>query len=474
VQTQTAKVWQIGEHLKRYPVVDRIRTDTKIAWPRAVGRQSARASLRERITPPLLCVWWIAHLLFIFIGQAQPQGIDAVANGSWQTQVQVLGFAMIGALHIRRGLRLVSSRRGLGIVVVFAAYLSWSASSLLWSDQPAMTVRRLGVLFLVCLGSFGLGFGYYGRQKNGTVLYARHLLIAGLISAILLIGHSYDDLATARWLDPSWVIRNRGVFSEFTAANAYAVLSVVYLFWRRPRQVFGWGLPLITAFLLTKSRSVAAFAAVTIFLLFILLRKGNRTLRVLSGLAVAFLVFAAVLSNAPYWNGASESTGVVPMMQSIFPVFEGEGSSTIDSLNGRVPLWNVVLQYSTMHPWQGYGYGAFWSPNRLLDIWNRIGWLAPSAHDGLLDEVLGTGFVGLFLLLLAWATAMKRCLSLLIRRGLPSAGLVFCFLFLTLLYNFSTSIFQFPFAVPFIASLVGLCALLGQTSPPRVRSRLGL
>jgi hypothetical protein len=85
--------------------------------------------------------------------------------------------------------------------------------------------------------------------------------------------------------------------------------------------------------------------------------------------------------------------------------------------------------------------------------------------------VLGTGFVGLSLLLLTWVIAMKRCLSLLIHRGLPSAGLVFCFLFLTLLYNFSTSIFQFPFAVPFIASLVGLYALFGQTCAPRMRKR---
>jgi exopolysaccharide production protein ExoQ len=378
---------------------------------------------------------------------------------------------MVGALHLRRGLRLVSSRRGLGVVVSLAAYLCWSMTSLLWTDQPAMTLRRLGVLLLVCLGSFGLGFGYYGRQKDGIVQYARHVFIGGVIGAIMLIGHSYSDLAAARWLDPSWVISNRGVFSEFTAINAYALLSAVYLFWRRPRQMICWSLPLITAFLLTKSRSVAGFAAVTVFLLFVLLRRGNRTLRVASGLAVASVALALVLCNAPYWNGAAESTGAVSKLQSIIPVFEGERSSTIDSLNGRIPLWNVVLQYSSVHPWHGYGYGAFWSPNRLLDIWNRIGWFAPSAHDGLLDEVLGTGFVGLSLLLLTWVIAMKRCLSLLIHRGLPSAGLVFCFLFLTLLYNFSTSIFQFPFAVPFIASLVGLYALFGQTCAPRMRKR---
>jgi len=452
-------------------VIARKLVRTRIIVPAACGEMIKPPTLSARLTPALLCGWWIAHLLLVFFAQTQPQGTSAVANGTWQTQIQVVGFAIIGALHIRSGVGPAVSRRNLAILSTFAVYIIWSAASLLWTDQPAMTVRRLGVLILTVIGGYGLGFGYYGRLRDGVVSYARHLLAAGVISAILLACHSYADLATARWLDSSWVIRNRGVFSEFTAANAYAMLSVVYLFWRRPWRMFCWGLPLVAAFLLTKSRSVAGFAAVTILLLFILLRKGNRTVRVISGLALASLVFAAVLSNAPYWNGGAESGGAVSTLQSIIPVFEGEGTSTIDSMNGRIPLWNVVLQYSTVHPWQGYGYGAFWSPNRLLDIWNRIGWLAPSAHDGLLDEVLGTGFIGLFLLLLSWGIAMKRCLSLLINRGLPSAGLVFCFLFLTLLYNFSTSIFQFPFAVPFIASLVGLCALLGQTSVPRVKTR---
>jgi O-antigen ligase len=419
------------------------------------------ALLRDRITPALLCIWWILHLALVFVRKTDER-IDAVANGSWLTETEVLLFASIGAIHLRRATRALFRRRNAAIVLLFLFYIAWSVSSLLWTDQAALTLRRLGVLALVWIGCVGLGAGYYGVRPDGMKLYIKHVIAGGLVAAALLIGHSAEELSTARWFDPTWVTPNRGTFSEFTAANAYAGVALVYYCycWRRPWRLLCLGFPLLTAFLLTKSRSVGAFTAIAVLLLAFFMRKGRSRASVTLGVVGGGLVLALMLSSGPYWNGEGPAATALAVFDSAIPVFQGEGYGVLSSLNGRVPLWNVILQYSAIHPWCGYGYGAFWSANRLLDIGNRAGWLAPSAHYGLLDEALGTGYIGLILILMAWIASMKRSLSLLVRDRLHAAALVFCLFYLTLLYNFSTSIFQFYFSIPFLIPLIGLFALL--------------
>jgi O-antigen ligase len=122
-------------------------------------------------------------------------------------------------------------------------------------------------------------------------------------------------------------------------------------------------------------------------------------------------------------------------------------------------LWSIALQYLSNRPWQGYGFGAFWNPNRLVEIGNRLGWLSPSAHNGFLDEVLNTGYIGLVLVLAVLVKGMLSGLSWSARRGFQGGALAFSCVFLEILYNLSTSVFQSPLSIPFFVPLIAVFAI---------------
>ena len=49
---------------------------------------------------------------------------------------------------------------------------------------------------------------------------------------------------------------------------------------------------------------------------------------------------------------------------------------------------------SEARPWLGYGYGGFWTPERLERVSLDQGWIVPHAHNTYLDEELALGVVG--------------------------------------------------------------------------------
>jgi hypothetical protein len=92
-------------------------------------------------------------------------------------------------------------------------------------------------------------------------------------------------------------------------------------------------------------------------------------------------------------------------------------------------------------------------------IWAVIHWPAPVAHDGFLDEVLGTGLVGLSIFLAMWVSAIVIAWRQPSRFGALVAVWLLMFLFL----NIGDSIMQSYFQFPFYVSLLAFAALLATT-----------
>jgi exopolysaccharide production protein ExoQ len=75
----------------------------------------------------------------------------------------------------------------------------------------------------------------------------------------------------------------------------------------------------------------------------------------------------------------------------------------IASLTGRLPIWREVLRDVAAEPLLGYGYGAFWTPQRVLHYSYVRGWEFTHAHSAYLETLLNVGGVGLVLgLAVAW------------------------------------------------------------------------
>ncbi|MBX9635551.1 MAG: O-antigen ligase family protein, partial [Magnetospirillum sp.] len=82
------------------------------------------------------------------------------------------------------------------------------------------------------------------------------------------------------------------------------------------------------------------------------------------------------------------------------------------TLTGRVPLWNVLLDFAADHFMLGYGYSSFWiewNPDADF-VWKVIQWDAPEAHNAYLDMLLQLGVFGLALSLLVMYRVIRLSL----------------------------------------------------------------
>jgi O-antigen ligase len=78
-------------------------------------------------------------------------------------------------------------------------------------------------------------------------------------------------------------------------------------------------------------------------------------------------------------------------------------------LTGRVDLWQALWSMIMNRPLFGYGYSAFWigSNAPAAEIRNDLGWSVGHSHNVWLQVWLDMGFIGMFLLGLAFISATR-------------------------------------------------------------------
>jgi len=189
------------------------------------------------------------------------------------------------------------------------------------------------------------------------------------------------------------------------------------------------------------------------------------------------LVVVAVLATASYALGVALALGGVEVLQRLneqmlnYAMLGGKiGADTFGTLDGRLPLWGLLVEYINERPLLGYGFGAFWNPNQMQLVWSRLTWQPPVGHSGYLDETLGTGLVGIVLLLSAWLAALLAALRLRVLRVDRLSGLVVLWMVLFLLLNAGDTLMQTYFQAPFIIGLTSVLALLASQVPASLTS----
>jgi O-antigen ligase len=90
----------------------------------------------------------------------------------------------------------------------------------------------------------------------------------------------------------------------------------------------------------------------------------------------------------------------------------GRQDGEVDSLSSRLPLWlELFNNYAARRAIVGFGYGSFWSPERINDVARTQGWSPGYAHSTYLDLILNVGIVGAALfvvtMILAFITALR-------------------------------------------------------------------
>lgn len=352
-------------------------------------------------------------------GKILDKFVDDIEGGSSKRKAALLLYAAFG---IAAFLKCQDRKVNLRILpsLLFLALLAWALCSFFWSDDPALTFKRLIVAACTVIGSAGCA----------RLLKPSELLLVALITLTAFISNSFllDVMAGARpW---SGDYRFGGtVHPNVQAAYCSALCIAAYCLpvgfgkrWiTRGLFLFGFGMIILTA-----SRTSLFTILVTLVLVFLLRLKSRIRWIVIStsfsAVALSLIVFSSLNDGQ-----RNQLTGAALMGRT-----EQSGS-----LSGRVPLWQELALYSAQRPLTGYGYDNFWTPERIAAVMKTQGWAIQNSHNAYFDIVLQLGLIGLALavpfILLSWnyiqaAYAQTRDAGYAFIYGMVAFGLTSSFL----------------------------------------------
>ncbi|MGD0897231.1 MAG: O-antigen ligase family protein [Thermoguttaceae bacterium] len=329
--------------------------------------------------------------------------IAMAAGGNLARRLASFGLAGFGLFCLLRPAGRPFGPGGL-LGALLVGYFGWCSMSLAWSADPAMTARRLLVLACWMLG--GLGIARQCSLRDLTVLAAAVCtlyLAIGIVAEVTL--GTFRPLAAdyrfAGSLHPNSQGLNLAVLSLAAFSLAYTDSGVRKL----PCLLLAVA---IVFLILTKSRASAGGALAGLAAIW-WLRTSLRTKVIVAPPAVAAISAAAlVLSLAEF-----------DLVKGFGTAATLGRSEELESLTGRLPLWQHLTEYMMQRPLQGYGYDTFWTPQHLNTLATAMEWGVPDAHSSYLETVLTLGIVGVVLLVGAVVAATWRAGSEFARRRTP-------------------------------------------------------
>ncbi len=311
--------------------------------------------------------------------------------------------------------------------------VGWAGLSVVWSDTPGITVKRLGVVVLMSVGAVGLGLSWTKEQVLRFIAVSAALQVAVGVVAESVYGYftpwqsDYRFGGTLRW-------NQQGYLCMAAVLAGMCVREAKY------RWVVGFGLVFL---LLTRSRGSLIGLGIGLAFWFVLVMKPKGR--------VAAVLVGGTLVAVMLMTGVGEK--VVDGLNR-----KGEGA---ENLTGRAPLWDELMTYVVRRPMTGYGYEGFWTDTTIDDVSDDQHWSIDAAHSGYVESLLTLGYVGVVLHTSALVVGMVCGLVLYwrTRELVYFLGGVFCCIYLAGGYLESVLLVKPSPISFFVAMLVGLMAV---------------
>ena len=309
------------------------------------------------------------------------ENVDLVAGGIAQAfdPQRRVGLGIVGAV----GFWLLATggwrrlRFDGGLPALWGLFGVWACASVAWSDDPTLTARRLAVLGLLAVGAAGVA----------TCCSLEDVARVGFVGGLFIITAGLGcEVALKTFHPEEGGYRFAGVMNPIgTAIAASIVLLSVPLLLRTVRRqrtaLFGGATLGLVLMLLTRSRGpVVAFVL------------GYVSYAVLTWTARWKIGVAGILVVVASMGVMVHANRILDIGPEI--VLLGRDSSEIETLTGRVPLWQYVAQYVNERPVLGFGYNSFWTPTRFTAVARATGFNVADVHSSYLGLLLGLGYPG--------------------------------------------------------------------------------
>ncbi len=299
------------------------------------------------------------------------------------------------------------------------ALVALVACSTLWSDDPAVTLRRAFGLAGTTLIGYSVAVRY-GVERFITLLAITAGIAAVVSLAVIVAVPGYGRMQVD--YPGAWqgIFSDKNRLGQFMALGALAFIPVLREARGKRRLLAALGMAACVVVLLGSESLTAALVAALGALLVVTLYAGGGNRAALVAFATVAIV-ATCVGTAVAFN---------VNLDSIAGAFGRDAT-----LTGRTGVWPYVAGAIADRPFFGYGYSTFWRPDGAFVQYlpTQLGWRPYHAHDGYLELVLDIGIVGLAIFVIALGTALARTL-----RRIPDIRPIFAPLPLAVLLYYIT------------------------------------
>jgi exopolysaccharide production protein ExoQ len=356
----------------------------------------------------------------------------------------------------------------------FFYFMVLASLSILWSIEPAITLRRIIRLYIIV--SVTVAFASAGWQPRRFENSVRWLLCL-LLAASAIFCYWDPDLAIHHERSAELVNAWHGITTGKNVLGSVA--GCAFILWLhglltgetgRIAAIANLALAGLCLVMSRSSTSLMATAFAAFFV--ILLVRPPGSMRHLMPYIVGFFAVAVLLYALAVLN-------ILPGLSVILtPIRTFSGKDL--TFSGRTNIWYLLKLHIRQHPLLGTGYEAYWigpvpsSPS--YDMVNQLYFYPTEGHNGYLDVINDLGYVGGACLLAYFIVYLRQGLNLM-RLERARGALYLALIFRAFLADMSEShwfsVTSFDFVIFTLAtfSLARELLFLRQSSPRALPSR---
>ena len=372
-------------------------------------------------------------------------------RNNWQRIVALISlgaFALFNLLRIKPGRFQINGL--LGWLILF--YLLWAVLSIIWSIDPRFTVKRVGILVLLSLGALYVAYRFSHQETIHLVFF---ICAAGIFGGLVSVLRTHSFHPFLGW----WRFGgNMHSIQQAWHCGLLLLSALVFVKTAKQNHAIYIGIAIIAFLFLILTRSRMAFVScmmASAIYWSMATPKRHQSVLIFLGIIIVGCLTFLLLGNLLF----------IQYGENAITLGRGEwGIQSMQSLTGRLPLWNSLNELINQRPFVGHGYDSFLIGKNLLFVTEKLGWATSSPHSGYIATLGGLGYIGFITLVLILILSVTMSINLS-RRNPDYAFMVAVFVWLILNAYTEDKVLTRPY-LPVFAWMV-LLAKLGFTREER-------
>lgn len=305
------------------------------------------------------------------------------------------------------------------LLACLAANLAWAGLTVFWSVEPDITLRRF-LLAIFVAGSLVLSVLAVRDHRRILDLVFWMLVVAAALSTVSVLTTAATPIGHAAF---------------YPHKNYFAAIVCAMIFTAAYQIMNGSGiariaalalLPLCVGFLIAAQSKTSLGLAATVPALAYL---------------IAWLAARARLSPAIIVSGICAAVWGIYTFGAESGIWDFHAVATAifgdPTLTQRTDIWAFAFKKIEERPWLGYGFEVFWGASlNSPSVREATGFVAqmPQGHNGYIDLIVHTGYVGLALFVAVALLTLHR-VGRVAARSVGYAAFLLCLILFPMLHN---------------------------------------